>query len=233
MRGWLIFCVIVLSLFAFAEVKAVPADAPVKVRAFDQKALEEYRNDSDYQYEGIPPQSNNLSGMIMQWIRKFFDSIFSQEDQWTIWEFIFYALMIVALVAIIFNLFGIDIRFLFKPKEKEITQYTTEEENIHEMDIDTLIANARNSQQWKLSQRYLYIKALQMLAAGELIKWKPGKTNMEYYYELKQLQLRMLFVEITGMFETAWYGEKNIGQEEYQEQQLKFEAFYALVKQHV
>ncbi len=230
MKGLLLFLWMLLFLPAL-HIYGQGSGNAAKQRSFDQKALDDYRNNADYQYEGTPPHQNNLLGVIQQWISDFFHSVFSENDTINAWKFTFYALMILALAAIIFNLFGIDLRFLFKPKESTITQYTAEEENIHAMDIDTLIANARNSHQWKLSQRYLYIKALRMLADKELIKWKPGKTNMEYYYELKQLPMRMLFVEITSMFETAWYGEKNIEQEEYREQQLRFEAFYTLVKQ--
>ena len=86
----------------------------------------------------------------------------------------------------------------------EIDIYT---ENVHNMDFDSLIANALKNKDYRLVIRFLYLKNLKLLTDKEFIEWKPNKTNYSYQYEIENQTVRSQFMEMTLIFDYIWYGE--------------------------
>jgi hypothetical protein len=137
-----------------------------------------------------------------------------------------YLLMIFAVVMIVLNITGIEIRRFFVREAKVVMPTLIGEENIREMNMDELIADAASRKQWRLSVRYQYLKALRLLTDRDLIRWKIGKTNMDYYHELKDATLKEMFLKATDDFENAWYGNGEVTEAHYQESKSSLENFY-------
>jgi hypothetical protein len=205
----------------------------VKIRSFNTKDIEQYKKDSEYVYEkDEEPEEQNIWELFLAFLGRLFNKIFSNEQQINIYRVIFYLLMIVSLVLIVLNLMGIEVRRLFYSESKSVIIPQIAAENIREMSLDELIAEALQSGQWRLSLRYQYLKALRLLSDKELINWESGKTNMDYYYELKAMVMRQDFMEVTDLFENAWYGNHEVTQQDYFNSKGRFERFYEDVKSY-
>jgi len=91
--------------------------------------------------------------------------------------------------------------------------YNVLDDNIHEMDFDSLIDDATARHDYRKGIRLLFLKGLKMLADKDFIHWEHGKTNHDYLSELTKDDLRTGFDELNFYFEYAWYGNFSINRE--------------------
>lgn len=210
-----------------------PGDSTVvQLRHFNAHALEQYKTQADFKYETLRPESFNLPAWIKYLLAKWLEKIFSPHQQLSLLKLLFYGLMVSAALVIILNLMGIDMRSFFTGSSSQVITYQALEENVRELNLDQLINEARNNKQWRLATRYQYLKALRLLTDKELISWQTGKTNMDYYYELKANKLKDVFLDVTGIFENAWYGHHDLNVTDYEHSSAGFERFYSQIKEH-
>lgn len=217
------------AMVVFMLAWVMPSDgakAQTPVRHFDKNELQKYKNDKEFNYNTEPPEQHNILGSIMYYLGKLLHKLLGTSGEITTAKIIFYGLMVGALIMIVLNLWGVDVRFLFGRTANTIVPYQISAENIKEMNLNELILQATENKQWKMCVRYQYLKALKQLSDKDLIRWKVGKTNMEYYYELGETSLKMPFLNITDLFETVWYGSRDMDSTEYQITHLQFEKFY-------
>lgn len=219
-----------LLLFTYA----LPAQdtSALQIRKPDHAAIEKYRSQAEFEYETAAPEQLDLFSLIMHKLGKLFRQLFSAEQEVTIYRVLVYALMIVSVLLIVLNLLGIDVRRLFVTTPQAIVSNVSEEENIREMNLDDLIAQAFSAGLWRLAIRFQYLKTLRLLTDNELIRWQPGKTNMDYYYELKNRNAQEAFLDVTSAFENAWYGNATITESDYLKTRQQFENFYGQIKQY-
>jgi hypothetical protein len=130
-----------LLLFALNALAAQDSNA-IEIRKFDQTALEEYRGQPEFEYETVATEQLDFFSLIMHYLGKLFRQLFSAEQEVTIYRVLAYGLMIVSVLLIILNLLGIDIRRLFATESQAIVPHSIAEENIREMNLDELIAQA-------------------------------------------------------------------------------------------
>ena len=217
------FILFLSSLFVLSNAQAQNDSSRVEWRNFDAHAIDQYKKQTDFIYD----RTQETSGFsFWQWISYLLNKLFSTTQQNAGMKIIFYAVMIIAIVAIVINLAGIDIRKIFTRESQAALAHAFIEENIREMNIDDLIAEAIANKEWRLCVRYQYLKALRLLTDKELINWQAGKTNMDYYYELKGVEVKDGFLDVTGKFENAWYGNQDVTQQDYQLARTGFEQFY-------
>ncbi len=203
-------------------------------RSFDQQALHRYAGQKEFVYEAdTPPEQMSiwqwLSYKAGEWLRK----LLGESGEMTIWKVILYGLLVFAIVAIVLSLAGIDIRRLLIGGPRSVVSAQVIEEDISEMNMDQLIAQAAHQKQWRMAVRYQYLKALQMMTDRELIRWRAGKTNMDYYHELRGDQLRAAFLVATDDFETVWYGNTEVTEQHYNDSREALSGFYSLIQQSV
>ena len=223
----LLFCL----FFGTCLVAQVNDTSALQLRTFDKSSLEKYKQDSDFVYEEtVASESLNIGDLIRHYLLKLFGQLFSTKQELTFYKIIFYVLMIGSLGLILLNLMGINVRGLFTNKPENAIAYSLEQENIKEMNLDNLIAESYTKKQWRICVRYQYLKTLRLLADYELINWQQGKTNMDYYYELKSPDQKSFFMNITNDFEKVWYGKQDLNEADYLQIKLIFDTFYTLIK---
>ncbi len=231
--GWFRFVVVIL-LFVTGTLagKLVHADSTlVQLRSFDQGSLNKYKAQPEFNYKtDAPAQNDGLLTMLLYYLSKLWSRHISGETDSVIGKVIFYGLMIGAALMLMLNLLGINIKHLFIGQPQAAITHTIAEENVAEMDLDDLIKKALAQQQWRLAIRYQYLKGLKLLSGHNLIQWQAGKTNMDYYYELKSPQLRDAFLFVTNEFEKAWYGNTDVNESHYHDTRIQFEDFYKQLK---
>ena len=104
------------------------------------------------------------------------------------------------------------------------------EENIHESDLDAFIRQALAQEEYALAIRLYYLSVLKELSLRKAIRWKRDKTNRQYIQEMRQSPLSGAFEEVTGIFEQAWYGGRQVNRRGYQAAELKFRALARRIK---
>jgi|GEM_PF-5423536 len=209
-------------------VQAEPQLQHARQRRFDREKLNEYANNSDYQYDLNQP-SDRLSWWqrFKMWLydklAQMFESVpGGQNTRNRILLIIAGALLVYAILKFI----GADPRSLFSRKAKA-NQVSLEEAeaDIHTISFDDMIADAISKQQYKRAVRLFYLKSLKLLSDREWIDWQPYKTNYEYVRELKQNELSADFRQATYVFEYIWYGDFQLDQAAFAEIEKRFRDF--------
>lgn len=105
-------------------------------------------------------------------------------------------------------------------------------ENIEELDVQTLLEQARNEGNFRLAVRLYYLGLLKKLHAINAIGWKKDKTNREY---LSELFSRNFFYDdvrrLTLSYEALWYGDHSIGPESFRRLSVDFETLYEKINE--
>ena len=144
-----------------------------------------------------------------------------------------FVLIVAGLAVVIFLLMRATVRRAFqrKPVGDNEIDYTSLEENIHELNFDSLIETAVGKGQYRLAIRLHYLKALKVLSDRNVIHWMPEKTNRDYLRELGNSPIKKGFSAITYIFEHIWYGEFPISKEQYHSASHDFHAFLKEVRE--
>ncbi|RAU82744.1 hypothetical protein DP923_05670 [Pontibacter arcticus] len=219
--------------YARQQDSAAAATAPIKLRMPDQKKLEALKNDSDFNYfEEVKTDNTRWQGFlykVKQWLKDFF----YQRQASGFWEFLMYVALVGVIGFVIIKMLKMDMRMLFGKKSSSVEiPYDIVEENIHELDLESLLENAITQHEYRKATRLLYLQSLKKLTEAELINWKPGKTNRSYISEVKQPVVRHEFEQLTNMFEYVWYGGATLGDSLFAEAHKKFGQFHILLKEH-
>lgn len=107
------------------------------------------------------------------------------------------------------------------PNEKLI--YT--EEDLQEVDIDTLLKQALEDNNFRLAIRYYYLATLKGLSNNNVIEYHLDKTNSEYLFEIKDSNIRSQFSYLSYVYSYVWYGEFPIDEKSFKVAQNKYQTF--------
>lgn len=178
-------------------------------RAFSDSLYKEIKKERTYQNFLVKEKKNEnflkqLRTYFIQWLSR----IFGTKAARIILSILPYALIILALVLIILRVTNVEVSKILKPNIKTTEgEVSFHDENIHEIDLDTLLKKAEEKKDFRLALRYLYLKVLRLLSINNHIKWQIHKSNYEYKRELSEKSYYSLFAQLTRDFEYLWYGE--------------------------
>ncbi len=141
--------------------------------------------------------------------------------------------MAFAFIAIFYVLYKNEIKGLFS-KNKSIDSIKSFEtiEDIHSIDYDKLIEQAIENKNYRYAIRLNYLRTLKILSDKELISWKQDKTNREFVNELKAIDIKSGFVNLTNDFEKIWYGGHSINFNNYSSLAEKYSDFRLLLERN-
>ncbi|MEJ2006219.1 MAG: DUF4129 domain-containing protein, partial [Cyclobacteriaceae bacterium] len=125
---------------------------------------------------------------------------------------IIYTICILAAAFAIYKLIGMKSGNLIASEKDRGLPYDINEENIHEMDFEKLIQEAKDERQYRRAIRLTYLYALKKLSDAQKITWESGKTNHEYLAELGDESLKKGFSTLSYYFDYAWYGEFEVNE---------------------
>ncbi len=174
-----------------------------------------------------PIDTDSFWNMILGALSKFFSKLFENTVVANTWHFLIYGLAFLVLIFAISKLFGMNFTNLFYNKREinRAVEYETIEENIHEIDFNTLIEQAISQGSYRKAVRLYYLKTLKKLSDKEIIDWQKNKTNTDYRYEIQQSNHASAFSEITTIFDYIWYGEFPVDQDLFTQTENKFKQF--------
>ncbi len=222
---FLLYCI--CSFAAFAE-DAAP-DSTYAERHFSAQQIESFKADSEFVY-GRPVQTNSFWDRIIYWLLQMIGRIFYFTTNTWIGNVLLYGGAILLLAYVVLKLLKIDAKNLFFKGSSAKVLVTGQEENIHELNFDKLIAQAVENRNYREAVRLTFLYSLKKLADANLIKWVPGKTNDDYMREIKNHPSLPRVMELRYYFDYAWYGHFEIDPSTYAAIQNAFTEFNQTIK---
>lgn len=95
-------------------------------------------------------------------------------------------------------------------------------DEVREDDIEKLLREALEQNDFKGAVRIYYIKLLKHLHSTGFIAWKKDKTNHDYAAELATVSFTRDFRKLMTAYEIIWYGERTPSLEEFRKLQANF-----------
>nr|WP_321406901.1 DUF4129 domain-containing protein [uncultured Carboxylicivirga sp.] len=177
----------------------------VDYRHPSQDTITYYKQHPDYNY--IEKETTeSLLDRFWRWLL----SLFVNKGTTTLFGWAILVLSIFALLAIVIRLFGIPIKGLFvfarSTKVTDLT-FTSVNGDLESENLEKILESFINSGAYREATRILFMMTLRQLNRNKLIKWSIWKTDREYYYELKDQDLKAEFLDIMRQYEYVWYGK--------------------------
>ncbi len=174
----------------------------------------------EYDYNEVK-KTESLLDKFLKWLALLLFT--SSGASWTGW--ILVVLAVFALLAIVIRLFGIPIKGLFVfSRSTKVTElnFSTGSGDLESENLDKLLQSFIEGQAYREATRILFLMTLRQLNRNHLIKWSIWKTDREYYYELKDEQLKAEFIEAVRQYEYIWYGKFTPEKEYFERVNLQF-----------
>lgn len=102
-------------------------------------------------------------------------------------------------------------------------------DRIEDADLVRLLDEALQQGLYKDAVRIKYLMLIRKMSRGKLIIWKKDKTNGTYMEEMMGKNGYHLFFKITISFERIWYGEREIGEQDYRNLEPVFDEIYKVI----
>ncbi|WP_305982363.1 DUF4129 domain-containing protein [Roseivirga thermotolerans] len=191
---------LILILLAGAPLAAQSGDS---VRTFDTEKRLQLQE--EHSYEVADPIAEGAFQRFWNRLKAWFFSLVASKNTGSLINLFIKILLLVAFVFLIVKLTGTEISGVFRASKPNV-KLEVDETQLHEIDFDAAIAQAKNQNDWRLSIRLIYLKSLKFLWEQEIVSVRKGKTNMEYLYELKERPLASDFERLSFIFDYTWYG---------------------------
>ena len=187
-------------------------------RAVPQDALARYAADPDFQYDRPRAERPSLLSRIMDWLwRTLFQPILSGAGSEG-------GQMVLIVAAVLF--FGWIVTRLLRADSgtmlarRDVARGAAgpllDVEDIAEVNVEQLLADALEREDFREAVRFRYVLALQRLDARGAIRWRRHKTNREYVREARAWEgVAQPFAEATRLFDFVWYGERPVDHARY------------------
>ncbi len=199
-----LFCLFVSGCVLWGQQEADTLAGSTAYKAFAKKEVKNLQESDTYIYPRTNTNTITPWQRFLRWLRDFIT--FNAKASW--WEWLLYLFVFVVLLFAAIRLLGIRYNRLFGDPEKATPlDFTAGEENLDDFRFEEEIEAALHQRNWRLVIRLHYLQALYLLAQAELLEVKPGKTSLDYRYELKTPKARESFSGIARLFDYIWYGQ--------------------------
>ncbi len=202
-----------------------------EVKQFDREQIQEYRNQDDFKYTEYQ-EVDNWWTRFKNWVGQLFQRFFrwlSGGEITGFWAFILKILPYIVVIGVLFLLGWLFLKvnptdMLLEKQDPPQMELTEDEDIIQNKDIQQLIHQALQNNNYRLAIRYYYLFVLKKLSDLELINWESQKTNTDYIKELNDAGLKDQFKVITKLYDYIWYGSFEVNEKSYQQAEKEFQS---------
>ena len=225
-----IYCFFILfSGLAQGEKDSVPltqdTNSKLVLRTLDENLIQKYQG-KEFNYNIKDGDSQNLLARFLNWVMNGLRDVFGIDIPpgiTKLLEYLIYGLMgALAIYLLIKFLTGENASAIFRKKEAAIINLNLAEEHIESLDLDVMITDAVQQKNYRLAIRYQYLKVLKTLSQQQVIEWHYEKTNQDYEKEIEAPKIRLLFKDVSYLYDHIWYGEQEIDDQKYRAAQMTF-----------
>ena len=189
-----------------------------EVRNFSSDLKEKYAG-KDFSYKENISKKEEDSSPIISGILQFLVFFMSKIFPFILGGFIIFVIL-KALV-------GFDIRFWKSQKSsnKTVEKLIYGDEDIHEVDLNSLLQKAITNKNYRLAIRYYYLTSLKGLSNKKIIEYHKDKTNSEYINEIENSEMKNNFSYLSYIYSYVWYGDFPINEDSFSSVQNKYQSF--------
>lgn len=227
----------VINLFLLMAICTASVAQPFPENSMDNRALEKdtsWKNDRafDYMYhiDSLLRKDNHLADSLKRVETKYEvkrssgNSLLTNFINNAVVKIIFWLMLATFIAFVFFRLFRFNI---FKRAEQddapsEILQGGTL--NIPEFYSEQIV-DAEKDANFPLAIRYQFVRSLALLNENDIIHFLPEKTNVEYYLEMENNELKSSFRSLSRVYEYVWYGNEKISASQYDSVKQQFANF--------
>ena len=206
----------------------------VKPLTFDKTHIQKYKSDKAFDYTEHKIK-NTFWTKVKRWIYdillSFFKWIFGHKKaSGYLSKFIKYipyislGILIIVVVKYLFN--ANFIQLFTDDNAKSEVIYGEDEEIIRKKDIDSLLKDAIDKENYRLAIRFYFLKLLKKLEDNKVIKWESQKTNYEYLKSIKHKEYKDRFKVFTLWYDYIWYGKYPLNHIEFSNMSKEFDSFF-------
>ena len=204
----------------------------------DYESLKEKYSGDEFIYERSVENSGWWT-RFKQWLSDLFKDLFNLNSDAKASDFtdivlkIFYLVIFLLVVYFIVKaIINKEGNWVFgKSSDKSIIPVTDIENNIYETDFKTLITTAENENNYRIAIRYYYLWLLKTLSKAEIIDYDVEKTNSDYYFEIKEEDIKEEFSYTSYLYNYIWYGEFDIDESQFNKAKTAFTQFLKSIKE--
>ena len=181
-------------------------------RHFDTAAIENFQEDSAFDYSKDYRATESLMSRIVASIMNFLARIFGNPGIQWLAPWVFRALLILLVITVILILVRLRYGPILIRRGKEISTtpfLSTDEETT---DYDALIKSSQERGEYKLVVRYIFLKTLTELSGKKIIRLVDWKAPVDYGRDVP-VEKRDDFLSLVDAFETTWYGDYDASNE--------------------
>jgi hypothetical protein len=213
------------------EVVRFDTDSEVSPMEFSEERIESFKADEDFNYTEIQPDEDNWWEKFKRWLSdlwyRFWDWLLPDYASSPFWSFIVSILPYLIILSIIVFIVWLFYRLnpgakILKSQDAPDVFFTEEEEIIKTKDIQKLIEQALENQDYRLAVRYSYLLILKRLSNAHVIEYEFDKTNSDYIAEITSENINDQFKKVTTLYDYIWYGSFSVTQADYQIAQKTF-----------
>jgi len=174
--------------------------------SYNSETYTKFKKQKFYDYYTIKIKSKSIIEILHEKLNDWLFQIFKTTMERKEFDRLLWIIGI--LIVIIFGL----IIYIKKPgifylNKKSTLTYSIEEENIEIQDLDYYTENSIKEKRFSDAIRWQYLKTLKILHERDYISYDAHKTVNEYVYEIKDLNLRKHFRNLSGEFIYYRYGK--------------------------
>lgn len=199
-------------------------------RVYFNENLKEKYNDTAFIYEEQTPAKSIWDG-FMEWLSQWLNRIFNVQDSQNAMTILDYTINTIAVILIGLVVFLIIKAILNKEgswifgskSDRNLIRYDEIEKNLHLVDFEKLIKESIKAGEHRLSIRYYYLFLLKKMSEKQIIEWDVEKTNSDYIYEIKSVELKANFEYLSYLYNYMWYGEFDLTLEDFEKAKKAFD----------
>ncbi len=222
----LVLILLIASLGAIcANDSIAPPEEVFELRAFHASEIEALKNDTALDYDRDQRRLPTPWERFKAWLAEMLERFLGDRVGGYITENVLYILVVVILAFAIIVLSRGGLRRVFHGAPRSLAEVVTVEEDIREMDLGTLIAEAEKSGDLRRAIRLHYLLVLRKLVDRGILNWSPDRTDRDYMAQINEPALRSRFTHVALVFQWVWYGHGEVDAQRYAELRKPFVEF--------
>jgi Domain of unknown function (DUF4129) len=215
-----IFCLLFTGLYCL-HAGALPElrkdSSRVEVRSIPARNIISYKSDKDFQYRQHITEGMSVWDRFWRWFWNKVDALMQRNGVKTGMKVLMYVVAALILIYAILRFMGMEKVMLWISGNKAVNPaFDIKEDNIYGIDFTQALEEAVAQGRFREATRLHYLKTLRILSDLGRINWTKQKTNIDFVQDLTGTDLSHGFVDITRIYEYAWYGEFPVSEKEYQ-----------------
>lgn len=212
-----------------AHASSTEGDVPAEVRdvAFDTTAVGQLQADAAYDYDRNLQVKELLWDRFKQWLGDQLRKLLGTRVGSVVMDNLEYILLVAALIVLAIFLRRRIFSGVFQGSPHTGRLVRELDEDPSTLDLDALLAEAEQQEDWRGALRFHYLKMLRHLVDEGHIVWEPGNTDRDYLRQLKDPDERSRFGELSFLFRWAWFGDAPMDAVRYRRLAPDFIAFHS------